>query len=133
MNDEHHRMSHLQRGCLGDGTSISRNAPVRVQLPDRAVTAAAAQASTCALLHAGEVWCWGQSSRSLTPVLIFSSGTHASSLPRFIVAGTSHFCAVTVARSACNVTDGAERQALGHDAITDTSVSWAQRNDDTVW
>ena len=122
-------------GCLGDGTTVSRNAPVRVRLPDRAVLAAASRASTCALLFGGQVWCWGRIYHikiSLSPVLIFSSHTHVGSVPRSIVAGKDHFCVVTVARAVCNAADSADCLADEHGSNTAESAQ-AQRNDDTVW
>ncbi len=120
-------------GCLGDGTKVSRNAPVRVRLPERAVLAAASVASTCALLQGAQIWCWG-GFFPLSPALVFNIGTHAGSVPRFMVAGANHFCVVTVARAECSMTDGAQCQAAADEAPSDNPhVTRARRNDDVVW
>ena len=118
-------------GCLGDGTRVSRSAPVRVQLPDRAVRAATAHTSTCALLQRGQVWCWGSFDNTLLPVLIFGSDTHVGHVPRSIVAGANHFCVVvTRARADCGTADVAACHAVADD---NAEVASAQQAADTVW
>jgi hypothetical protein len=69
---------------------------------------------------------------SPSPVLIFSSDTHVGSVPRSIVAGSDHFCVVTVARAVCNAAGSADCLADEHGPNAAKSAE-AHRHDDTVW
>jgi hypothetical protein len=127
-------------GCLGDGTTASRSAPVPVRLPERAVRVAASKTSTCAALHNHQVWCWGavgsaESAYSLSPILMFGSGASAGSILRSIVAGDRHFCVVAaIAIAACTEADSAECRASVDDVALDgAKAALAQRSVDTVW
>ena len=112
---------------------------MRVRLPDRAVRAAASQASTCALLRDGQVWCWGVASSVLflSPVRIFGGSTHAGGMPRSIVAGSRHFCVVVVReRAICSEADSSVGCMASSNpaAATDSLQSaWGLHSSDTVW
>ncbi|MEM5880180.1 MAG: hypothetical protein QXQ16_02740, partial [Candidatus Aenigmatarchaeota archaeon] len=69
-------------GQLGDGTTTSKSTPVLVQGIDNAVSVAAGEAHTCALLSNGSIACWGRNGRGqlgdgtttdrYTPVLVLN-------------------------------------------------------------
>lgn len=127
-------------GCLGDGTTISRSAPVPVRLPERAVRVAASTRSTCAALHNHQVWCWGgvgsaAGAHALSPILMFGSGANAGSILRSIVAGDSHFCVVAaIVIATCTEADSAGCSASVDDAALDgAKAALAERSVDTVW
>lgn len=87
-------------GELGDGTTIDRRAPGPVVgLPSAPPTAiVAADATTCALLEGGEVWCWGDGAHGQlgTEAGAFSSvPLRVVDLPPVdrLVAGARSFCA----------------------------------------
>ncbi len=46
-------------GALGDGTTVTRTAPVAVQTPVRFAAISAGGESTCGIATDGSVWCWG--------------------------------------------------------------------------
>ena len=88
-----------ENGQLGDGTTISRMMPVKVQSIENATEVAAGHNFTCALTQGGAVKCWGNeihlgietNADSTIPVNVegFSSGV------RSISAGSGHACAIT--------------------------------------
>lgn len=47
-------------GQLGDGTTIARSVPVRVDLPARVIQVEGGWWHTCALDETNTVWCWGE-------------------------------------------------------------------------
>jgi hypothetical protein len=59
-------------GQLGDGTTMSKSMPVKVQgLPTGVAATAAGGAHTCAVLIDGTLWCWGgYTSSATTPVAV---------------------------------------------------------------
>lgn len=126
-------------GCLGDGTTAPRSAPVRVPLPERAVRLAASYSSTCVLLHGGCVWCWGWTGQthSLSPILVFgnSNGISAGYVPISIAAGKSHFCVVVRhTRKACEPGGNGMCQTSAHEADLDAGEAESVgRMDETVW
>jgi len=124
-----------QLGCLGDGTTVSRSAPVRVRLPERALHAAAARSSTCALLQGGHVWCWGVLAQSHLPVLMFGSDVYAGHVPRSLVGGADHFCVVVArVREACAAADSGTCQAAAAAAPEDSAQAvLSHHSADTVW
>jgi alpha-tubulin suppressor-like RCC1 family protein len=99
-------------GQLGNGSTTSIASPVQVVgLTSSAVSIAAGSESTCALMSAGSVWCWGDNSngqlgngtftQSTVPVQVmdFTGSAPLSGIAR-IAAGQSHTCAVTSAGAA---------------------------------
>jgi alpha-tubulin suppressor-like RCC1 family protein len=96
-------------GQLGNGSTTSFTSPVQVVgLTSSAASIAAGSDSTCALMSAGAVWCWGDNSngqlgngtftQSAVPVQVMDpTGSAPLSSVARIAAGQSHTCAVTSA------------------------------------
>ncbi len=91
-------------GELGDGTTVARSTPVRVQLATAAVDLAVGEDHTCALLTGGTVQCWGSDEYGQ----LGDGGSSDSPLPRTVVGledvqgldtGSYHSCAVLTKRA----------------------------------
>ena len=101
-------------GQLGNGTLVQSNVPVQVldaagnaPLSD-AFGIAAGQSHTCAVTHAGNVWCWGSNGKgqlgngaapqsSLPVEVLDSTGVSPLSGAVAISASQDHTCAITIA------------------------------------
>jgi alpha-tubulin suppressor-like RCC1 family protein len=83
------------RGQLGDGTQIQRNAPTKVATTERFVTITGDRYTVCGVTEAGDVYCWG-----------FTAGAVAST-PRLVQPGLRARDVAVTDVSACALgTDG---------------------------
>ncbi|MBI4897517.1 MAG: hypothetical protein HY827_04025, partial [Actinobacteria bacterium] len=91
-------------GQLGDGTTTTRNGPVKLAAPADVTALAVGGSHTCALVVDGSVYCWGANAggqlgdgtttQSLSPVAVSGLSNVGQ-----IAAGTSHTCALVAGGS----------------------------------
>jgi alpha-tubulin suppressor-like RCC1 family protein len=117
-----------ESGGLGDGSTLSRSAPVHVKGLSGVTAVAAGEGFTCARTKAGAVKCWGDGTNgqlgngstisSSIPVAVsgLSSGVVA------ITAGNYHACAVTAAGSSMSCWGNNTNGGLGNNTTTASSV-----------
>lgn len=113
-------------GQLGDGTTISRDAPARVLTAVRFVQLAAGNAFTCGIGANGSAYCWGDDSdgqlgvggtfMQLRPALVGGSLTFVS-----LTGGFVHSCGVTIDGEAYCWGSNARRQ-LGTTSVEKTNL-----------
>jgi alpha-tubulin suppressor-like RCC1 family protein len=86
------------RGQLGDGTTTTSAAPVRVAVPEPLTGISASARQTCAVGDSGAVYCWGLVAYGPgIPTVIHHTPTRVETQVHFaqVSAGVAHACALT--------------------------------------